>query len=76
MLMDKYYTYIKCNVICECGNKKNYIVNHDGYIICPVCGLIQLDINTPNNLMFDMIQAQQKQQKEHLKYMEWLNNTL
>lgn len=49
--MEKYYTNIKCNVIYECGNKKKYIVNQDGYIICPECGLIQHDINTPNNLM-------------------------
>lgn len=74
--MAECYTNINCNVICECGNKKNYIVNHDGYIICPKCGLIQADINTPNNLMFDMVEAQQKQHEEHIKYMEWLNSTL
>lgn len=74
--MEKYYTNIKCNVICECGNKKKYTVNQDGYIICPRCGLIQHDINTPNNLMFDILQAQKKQHKEHIKYMKWLNSTL
>ena len=74
--MEKYYTIIKCNSICECGNKKNYIINSDGYIICVKCGLIQHDINTPNNLMFDILEAQKKQKEENIKYMKWLNSTL
>ena len=72
----KPYTNIKLSQICECGYNENYYLYPDGYIICPQCGLIQQNIYQPNNLLSDILEAEQKQHNEDIKYMAWLNSTL
>ena len=68
------HTNIKFN--CECGNTKNYYINPHGYIICPVCGLIQYDIYTPANIIADILEKEKETKKENNLYMAWLNSTL
>lgn len=68
------HTNIKFN--CECGNTKDYYINQHGYIICPVCGLIQHNIYTPANIISDITRKENELIKENIEYMRWLNSTV